>query len=144
MTAICTRLSADERCLDWTSGRPVQRGSAWQYEGLADVGEGNTRPWYCAPEPLNRFIHRLPAETERLMMHGDDKLSASLIGHVHGLLGCAVTGNPGVVGADRHHHHIDRLPANALDPISWTLPKGGYDVDHGGQETETDSAQFHG
>jgi len=22
--------------------------------------------------------------------------------------------------------------------------KGGYDVDHGGQEAETDSAQFHG
>jgi hypothetical protein len=105
-------LSADERCLDWTSARPDVRRSVWQYEGLAHVREREARPWYRAPEPLNRLIHRLPAETERLMMHGDDKLSASLIGHFHGLLGCAVTGNPGVVGADRHHHHIGRLPAN--------------------------------
>src|SRR5438132_509229 len=112
MTTIACALSSDERGLDWMSTRLIQSRSAWENEGLADVRESDTRGWERAPEPLNRFIYRLPAETERLMMHGDDKLSVSLVGHLHGLLWCAVTGNPRVVGADRHHHHIGRLPAN--------------------------------
>ena len=91
-------------------GRP--RVGGWQHEGLANARERDPRRGQRPPEPLNRFIHRLPTEAECLMMDRDDKTGARLIGHLDGLLGCAVTGNPGVVGADRYHHDIVRPRAN--------------------------------
>src|SRR5690349_20643601 len=46
------------------------------------------------------------------MMHGDDEFSASLIRHLYRLLRRAVARNPGVVGANWHHHDVGRLLAD--------------------------------
>ena len=41
------------------------------------------------------------------MMDRYDEMSASFIGHVHGLFRSAVRMNPGIVSADRHDRQID-------------------------------------
>jgi hypothetical protein len=41
------------------------------------------------------------------MMDWHDEMSASFIGHVHGLFRIAVRMNPGIVSADRHNRQID-------------------------------------
>ena len=41
------------------------------------------------------------------MMDRHDEMSASFIGHVHGLFRSAVRMNPGIVSADRHDRQID-------------------------------------
>jgi len=38
-------LSVDEHRLDWKYARSVERWSAWEHEGLADVREGKAPPW---------------------------------------------------------------------------------------------------
>jgi hypothetical protein len=44
---------------------------------------------------------------ESLMMDRHDEMSASFIGHLHGLFRSAVRMNPGIVCADRHDRQID-------------------------------------
>jgi len=45
MTELLDALSAGERCLDLLSARPLEKRSVRQHEGLADVREGDARPW---------------------------------------------------------------------------------------------------
>ena len=45
------------------------------------------------------------------MMNRHDELRAGVVGHLHGLLGIAVSANPGVVTTDRHDREIDPLCA---------------------------------
>src|ERR1700730_6520966 len=46
-------------------------------------------------------------EAERLMMDRHDEMSASFIGHLHGLFRSAVRMDPGIVSADRRDRQID-------------------------------------
>jgi hypothetical protein len=58
-------------------------------------------------EALDRFAKIFGAEVESLMMDWHDEMSASFIGHSHGLFRSAVRMNPGIVSADRHDRQID-------------------------------------
>src|ERR1700726_4179113 len=72
----------------------------------------------CLPqrslEALDRLTKAFGAETESLMMDRYDEMSASFIGHVHGLFRSAVRMNPGIVSADRHDRQIDRTGSAQL------------------------------
>src|SRR5580704_1721710 len=80
-----------------------------EHECLADFAEGDA--FRCLPqrslEALDRLTKAFGAETESLMMDRHDEMSASFIGHVHGLFRSAVRMNPGIPSADRHDRQID-------------------------------------
>jgi hypothetical protein len=84
------------------------------YECFADFAEGNA--FWCLMqrglEALDRFAKGFGAEAESLMMDRHDEMSASFIGHLHGLFRSAMRMNPGIVSADRHDRQIDG-PASA-------------------------------
>lgn len=42
------------------------------------------------------------------MMHRQNEMSASVIGHLHGLFRGAVRMDPGIVSPDRHDRQVDR------------------------------------
>src|SRR5271163_1420224 len=79
------------------------------YECFADFAEGNA--FRCLMqrglEALDRFAKAFGAEAESLMVDWHDEMSASFIGHLHGLFRSAVRMNPGIVSADRHDRQID-------------------------------------
>src|SRR5580693_2139577 len=60
-----------------------------------------------AIKPFDRFLPRLAAQSESLMMHGQKHLSPRVVAHLPGLLRRAVITNPGVVCAHRHDRQID-------------------------------------
>jgi hypothetical protein len=62
-------------------------------------------------------------------MHWHNELRAGVVGHLHGLLGIAVTANPGVVTTDRHDREINRAVTLELLKV----------VGHGGVAAENDS-----
>jgi hypothetical protein len=70
-----------------------------EHECFADFAEGDA--FRCLPqrslEALDRLTKAFGAETESLMMDRHDEMSASFIGHVHGLFRSAVRMLPGVV-----------------------------------------------
>ena len=80
-----------------------------EHECFADFAQGNA--FRCLMqrglEALDRLAKAFGAETESLMMGRHDEMSASFIGHVHGLFRSAVRMNPGIVSADRHDRQID-------------------------------------
>jgi hypothetical protein len=63
------------------------------------------------------------------MMHRHNELRAGVVGHLHGLLGIAVSANPGVVTTDRHDREINRAITLELSKV----------VGHGGVAAENDS-----
>ena len=59
-------------------------------------------------QPRRRFIHRLMAELKCLVMNRHKIFCPRLIRHRDALLGTAMRANPGIVGANRHQHQIER------------------------------------
>jgi hypothetical protein len=93
-----------------------------EHEGLADFAEGNAfrSLMQRGLEALNRFAKIFGAEVESLMMDRHDEMSASFIGHVHGLFRSAVRMNPGIVleHPRRRGKTVQQRSANAYDRAS--------------------------
>ena len=98
---------------------------SYVYPWASDAGSGSIRRLHGVPRPadlgdddsatgtsgdrqqsLDGLGHGLVAEAEGAVMHGEDGIRLHILGHLPGLLGGGVPGNPRVVCPDAKHGEV--------------------------------------